>query len=68
MREQLLRHHVVGLDGGVDVFAVDADRHPHQHVLRTLDNLAVDLQQVAALQGFEPEVLKNQIVSTMKIF
>jgi hypothetical protein len=35
----------------IDVLHVDADRHPHQHVLRPLHHLAVDSQQVGALQG-----------------
>ena len=32
MREQLLRHQVVGFDGGLDVLAVNADGHAHQHL------------------------------------
>ena len=51
VREVLLGHEVVRLDGGRDVRLVDADRHAHQHVLRPLDDLPVDLEQVGALQS-----------------
>ena len=42
--EPLLGHEVVGFDGAVDVGAVDAHGHAHQHVLRPLHRLAVDLE------------------------
>lgn len=35
---------------GINVLHVDAHRHAHQHVLRPLHHLAVDAQQVRALQ------------------
>ncbi len=56
--EQPFRHHIVGLDGGIDVLAMNANGDSHEHVLRPLDYLAVNLQQVAALQSLEPEVLE----------
>ena len=59
MREQLLGHHVVRLDGSVDVFTVNADCDAHQHVLRTFDNLAVYAEKVASLEGLEAEILEN---------
>ena len=46
MGEEPLGHEVVRLDHLVDVFLVDAHRHPHDHVLRPLHHLAVRLQQV----------------------
>lgn len=42
---------VVGLNCLVHVLHVDADGHAHQHVLGTLNHLAVQPQQVGALQG-----------------
>jgi hypothetical protein len=42
--EEFAAHEVVGLESGGYVFPVDADRHPHQHVLRSFDDPAVDLQ------------------------
>ena len=35
------RHQVISLDGRFDVFFVDTHGHAHQHMLRTLHNLAV---------------------------
>ena len=55
--EPPLAHQVVGLDGGVNVLLVDAHGHAHQHVLGPLHHLAVEAQQVAALQGLEAEVV-----------
>jgi hypothetical protein len=57
--KELLRHQVVGLDGGVNVLSMDADGYTHQHVLRTFDNFPFDFQQVTSFEGFEPEVLKS---------
>jgi hypothetical protein len=39
VREPLLAHEVVSLDGRVDVAQVDAKRHAHEHLLRPLDHL-----------------------------
>lgn len=44
---------VVCLDRLFDVVQVDADSHTHQHVLGPLNNLAVQTQQVGALQGLQ---------------
>ena len=44
------------LDGGVDVLLVDADGDAHEHVLRALGRLAVDLEQVRSLERLEAEV------------
>ena len=55
MREHALRHQVVSLDGRCQVGLVDADRDAHQHVLRPLDDLAVDAEQVGALKGLSRE-------------
>jgi hypothetical protein len=41
---------VVRLHCSLQVVHVDAQRHAHQHVLRALHNLAVNAQQVRALQ------------------
>ena len=53
MCEPTVTHEVVCLNGGVDVFFVNANGHTHEHVLWTLCNAAVYAQQVAALKGFE---------------
>ena len=51
VREHALRHEVVRLDRGGQVALVDADRDAHEHVLRSLDDLAVDAEQVGPLEG-----------------
>ena len=51
VREHAFGHQVVRLDGSRDIVLVDADRHAHEHVLGTLDDLAVNAEQVGALQG-----------------
>ena len=61
MSEQFFRHHVIRLYGSIDVIAMDADGDPHQHVLRTLNNLAINFQQVASLKGFETKILVVKI-------
>lgn len=61
MDEPLLGHEVVGLDGLVNVSAMDADGNSHQHVLRSLDRAAVDLEQVGLLQGLEPEIVVAEV-------
>ena len=53
--EKPLRQHVVRLDGRVDVFTMDTNGNAHQHLLRPLHRLAIDLQQVTALKSLEPE-------------
>ena len=61
MREVLLAHQLVGLDGRVDVLAVDPDRDPHDHVLGPLRDLAVAAHQVASLEGLEAEVVVLEV-------
>ena len=48
---KLLRHVIVGLDGGSDVALVDADGNAHKHVLWSFGDLAVDFKQVRTLEG-----------------
>ena len=61
MREVLLGHELVGLDGGVDVLAVNADRNSHNHVLGPLRDLAVAAHQVATFEGLEAEVVVLEV-------
>ena len=61
MGKVLLAHQLVGLDGRVDVLAVDADRDPHNHVLRPLGDLAVAAHQIATLEGLEAEVVVLEV-------
>ena len=50
-------HEVVGLEGSVDVIAVNADGDTHEHMLWSLDSLAIDLHQIRSLQSLEAEVV-----------
>lgn len=53
------------LEDTVDVCAVDADGYPHEHVLWSFSNLAVDPQEVRTLEGLETKVvLEGFMVST----
>mmetsp|Transcript_15211 Transcript_15211/g.45879 ORF Transcript_15211/g.45879 Transcript_15211/m.45879 type:complete len:232 (-) Transcript_15211:49-744(-) len=61
MRKPTLRQKVVRLDRALQVALVDADGHPHQHVLRSLHHLPVDTQQVRPLQGLEAKVVVVEI-------
>mmetsp|Transcript_49580 Transcript_49580/g.137713 ORF Transcript_49580/g.137713 Transcript_49580/m.137713 type:complete len:323 (-) Transcript_49580:26-994(-) len=61
MRERPARHQVVGLHCRLQVSCMDADRNPHQHVLRPLHDLPMDSQQVRLLQGLEAEVVVVEI-------
>jgi hypothetical protein len=45
------------LEDAVDVGAVDTNRYPHQHVLRSFSDLAVDPQEVRTLEGLEAKVI-----------
>ena len=55
MDEILLAHQVVSLDDLVDIPAMDPDGHTHKHMLRPLDNLLVNPQQIASLEGSEAQ-------------
>ena len=48
-------HEVVGFDRAVNVFAMNAYRHTHQHVLRTLSYATINTKQVRSLQSLESE-------------
>lgn len=57
VREILHAHEVVSLEGGVDVIAMNADGDAHEHMLWSLDGLAIDLHQVRSLQSLEAKVV-----------
>lgn len=59
--EITLRHKVVGLDDLFEVGTVDTNRDSHHHVLRSLDNLAVDSEEVRSLERLETEVVVSEI-------
>ena len=61
VREEALRHELVRLERGLDVGQVDADRDAHDHVLRALDDLAVEPAEVALLERLEAEVLVVEV-------
>jgi hypothetical protein len=61
VREELARHEVVRLERALHVVLVDADGHAHEHVLRPLGDLAVQAQQVRALERLEAEVLVVEV-------
>lgn len=44
MSEVALGHKIISLDSGVNVAAVNAHSNAHQHLLRTLSDLAIEAQ------------------------
>ena len=61
MDEVTLGHEIVCLDGTLDVVPVDADGDAHEHVLWALGNLAIDAEEVRALESLEAEVLVVEV-------
>lgn len=61
MSEISLGQKVVSLDNFFDVLPVNSHGYAHQHVLRSLNNFSVDLQQITALQSFKTEVIVAEI-------
>lgn len=61
VRKVSLRQKVVGLNDPRDIVSVDTDGHTHEHKLRALGNLAIDLEQVGLFERFEPEVVVLEI-------
>jgi hypothetical protein len=59
--EPLLGHEVVGLDGAVHVGTVNTHGHAHQHVLRSLHRLAIDLEQIGLLERLKAEVVVAKV-------
>ena len=56
MADKAIREQRIRFEDPVNVIAVDADGHPHVHVLRRLDDFVVHPQQVRAHEGAEPKV------------
>jgi len=46
MSEVSLRQEIISFHGRIYVLPMDSDRHAHQHMLRTLCNFSVSLQQI----------------------
>jgi hypothetical protein len=55
------RHKVVSLEDLVNVCTVDTNRDSHHHMLRSLDNLAIDSKQIRPLEGLETKVVVGEI-------
>ena len=61
MREVLLGHELVGLDRGIYITPVDADRNSHNHVLGPFRDLAVAAHQITTFEGLEAEVVVLEV-------
>lgn len=61
MGEVSLRHKVVCLENLLDIAALDTQSDTHDHVLRSLDNLAVDSEEVRPLERLEAEVVVRKV-------
>ena len=67
VREPLLRHQVVSLEGRFKIVLVDANRAPHQHVLRSLSDFAINSQQVRLLERLEAEEIIVEVAREIKL-
>ena len=69
VNEPPLTHQIVRIHSSINIFLVNAHRNAHEHVLRALDQLAIDAQQVGPLQSLESEVVvvKITIVDDLRI-
>ena len=61
MGVELLRHELIHLQGGIEVVLVDADGHSHEHLLRPLNNDAIALEKVRALERLEAKVVVLEV-------
>ena len=59
--EPTLAEQFVGIQCRGNVLLVNANGHPHQHVLRSFDHFAVDFEQIRAFQGFESKIIVLKI-------
>jgi len=59
--EVALRHEIVCLKHILDVTTMNTQSHPHDHVLRSFDNLSVDAEEVRSLESFETEVVVCEV-------
>ena len=59
--EEALGEEVVRLQYAIEVVQVDAHGNAHEHVLRPLGDLAVQLQQVGLLQRLEAGVVEFEV-------
>lgn len=66
MCEPLLAHQVIRLKGCIKIVEVDTDRTAHEHVLRSLDNVAVALEKVGTLESFEAEEVVIEVTTVVK--
>ena len=57
MSKVALTHQVVGVEGLLDVGVMNTDSHAHEHVLRTLGDLAIKFEQIGTLKGLETKVV-----------
>ena len=72
MREPLVTHQMIRLNGSLDVMFVDANTHSHEHVLGSLCYLSVNLEKIRSLESLVPEVIivkvSLEIDSTLQNF
>ena len=61
VRVESARHAVVGLDCGLNVFFVNAQRHAKEHLLRAFRDAAVHAKKVGALKGLEAKIIVAKV-------
>ena len=58
MNEPFFGHEVVGFEGCLYIFAMNAYGSTHEQVLRALNYFAVHPHQIGTLKRFEPEIVE----------
>jgi hypothetical protein len=53
MSKPKFAHEIICCKGRLKIVQMDAERASHQHVLWSLYNLSIDLEQIASFQRFE---------------
>lgn len=61
MGEPALRHQMVCVQCRINVVFVDADGNSHEHMLRSLNNLPCNLEEIRSLQCLEPKIIIVEI-------
>jgi hypothetical protein len=61
MSEPLITHQLICFYRRLNVIFVNSYRYPHQHMLRSFDNFAMNLEKIRSLQSPETKVVKFKI-------
>ena len=61
MSEPFVTHQLVGLKCSSQILFVYSDRHSHEHVLGSLNNNPINLQQIRSFEGLEAKIVISEV-------